>query len=161
MTIVIHEVRDEIAEHFRNNVFWGGLTYNSHALCLGTALATVDVLLEEGCIENAQKMGGVMRSHMERMQARHPSVRGFRQIGLFGMMDIQKNSRGDRICGYNENHPAMAALSSFFRNNGLFTYIRWGSFMCNPPLVINEEQLHEAFEIIDRGLAITDDVFEG
>lgn len=154
-------VRDEIAQHFRDNVFWGGLTYNSHALCLATASAVIDVMLDEGCIENAENMGRVMRAEMTRMQKKHPSVRGFRQIGLFGMMDVQKNARGERICGYNENHPAMGELSKFFRDNGLFTYIRWGSFMCNPPLVITEEQLLEAFEIIDRGLEITDAAMEG
>jgi taurine--2-oxoglutarate transaminase len=34
-------VRDKIADHFRNNVFWGGLTYNAHALCLATAEAVL------------------------------------------------------------------------------------------------------------------------
>ena len=57
---------------------------------------------------------------------------------------------------YNGSDPAMNDLSQFFRDNGLFTFVRWGSFMCNPPLCINEEQLEEAFEIIDRGLEITD-----
>ena len=49
----------------------------------------------------------------------------------------------------------------FFGEEGLFTFIRWGSFMCNPPLCITEEQLLEAFEIVDRGLEITDEAFEG
>mgnify|MGYP004255382629 CR=1 FL=1 len=32
-------------------------------------------------------------------------------------------------------------LGAFFRESGLFTFVRWGSFMCNPPLCITEEQL--------------------
>jgi adenosylmethionine-8-amino-7-oxononanoate aminotransferase len=32
--------------------------------------------------------------------------------------------------------------------------------MCNPPLCINEAEMAEAFEIIDRGLEITDAAFE-
>ena len=80
---------------------------------------------------------------------------------MFGMIDIQKNSAGDRIAPYNGSHPAMAELGKFFRENGLFTFIRWGSFMCNPPLCITEEQLRLGFEIIDRGLDITDRAFEG
>jgi adenosylmethionine-8-amino-7-oxononanoate aminotransferase len=35
------------------------------------------------------------------------------------------------------------------------------SFMCNPPLCITEAQLREGFEIIDRGLDITDAAYEG
>ena len=102
-----------------------------------------------------------MRSEMDRLQAKHPSVREGRCIGLFGMMDVQKNSSGERIASYNSNHPAMLKLNQFFRDNGLFTYIRWGSFMCNPPLCITEEQLLECFAIVDKGLDITDQYFEG
>ncbi|MGC6507632.1 MAG: aminotransferase class III-fold pyridoxal phosphate-dependent enzyme [Myxococcota bacterium] len=154
-------VSDPIAQHFQDNVFWGGLTYNSHALALATAEAVIDVMLEEGLVENAAKLGHVMRSEMDRLKAKHPSVREGRCIGLFGMIDVQKNSKGERIAPYNGTHPAMTELNQFFRDNGLFTFIRWGSFMCNPPLCITEEQLLECFAIIDRGLEITDRYFEG
>ncbi len=154
-------VNDAIADHFRKNVFWGGLTYNSHALSCATAIAAIEVLRDDGLVENAARLGGVMRAEMDRLQAKHPSVKGGRCIGLFGMMDIQKNSRGELIAPYNGGHPAMAELGKFFSDNGLFTFIRWSHFMCNPPLCIDETQLREAFAIIDRGLDITDRAFEG
>ncbi|MEC9070990.1 MAG: aminotransferase class III-fold pyridoxal phosphate-dependent enzyme, partial [Myxococcota bacterium] len=154
-------VSDPIAEHFRENVFWGGLTYNSHCIGLATAEAAIGVLLDEGLIDNAARLGEVMRSEMDRLTEKHPSVRGGRCIGLFGMMDVQKNSAGEPMAPYNGSHPAMGDLGRFFMDNGLFTFVRWGSFMCNPPLCITEEQLLEGFEIIDRGLDITDAAFEG
>jgi taurine--2-oxoglutarate transaminase len=77
------------------------------------------------------------------------------------MVDVQKNSAGERIAPYNGSHPAMGEFSSFLRDNGMFTFIRWGSFMCNPPLCITEEQLLEGYAIIDRALEITDAAFEG
>jgi taurine--2-oxoglutarate transaminase len=43
-------MRDKIADHFRKNVFWGGLTYNSHPVGLATAEAVLRVMLDE---ENA------------------------------------------------------------------------------------------------------------
>jgi len=154
-------VSDPIAAHFRDQVFWGGLTYNSHPLALATAEAVIDVLIGEGMIDNAAKMGAVMRAEMDRLTAAHPSAKVGRNIGLFGMMDVQRNSAGDLIAPYNGTHPAMQRLAAFFRDEGLFTFVRWSHFMCNPPLCITEEQLLEAFEIIDRGLAITDEAFEG
>ena len=154
-------VNDAIAKHFQDNIFWGGLTYNSHCLGLATAEAAIQVLLDEGLIDNAARLGGVMRAEMDRLQAKHPSVREGRCIGLFGMIDIQKNSRGERIAPYNGTHPAMAELGRFLLDNGLFTFVRWGSFMCNPPLCITEEELRGGFEIIDRALEITDRAFEG
>lgn len=152
-------LRDPIAKYFSDNVFWGGLTYNSHALALATAEAVIDVLVGEGMIENAAKMQGVMRSEMDRLKAKHPSMKEGRAIGLFGMIDVQKNAVGDPLAPYNGTHPAMGKLSKFFIDNGLFTFVRWSSFMCNPPLCITEEQLREGFEIIDRGLEITDEAF--
>ena len=149
-------VSDPIAAHFRENVFWGGLTYNAHCLGLATAEAVIEVMEEEKLVENAAKMGALMRVHMQRMKEKHPSVKAFRQIGLFGMIDVQKTPCGQPMAPYNGTSQPMADLGAHFRRNRLFTFVRWGSFMCNPPLCINEEQLEAAFEIIDRGLEITD-----
>ena len=52
--------------------------------------------------------------------------------------------------------PEMAALGRFFREEGLYTFVRWNYFFTNPPLTITEDELREGFEIIDRGLAIAD-----
>ena len=149
-------VSDRIADHFRENVFWGGLTYNSHPMGCAAALAVIDVIIDEGLVDNAAKMQAVMRGHMDRLQAKHPSMKEGRCIGLFGMIDLQKNAAGARMAPYNGTSEAMVALGKFFRQEGLFTFIRWGSFMNNPPLCITEAQLAEGFEIVDRGLDITD-----
>ena len=50
----------------------------------------------------------------------------------------------------------MAALGKFFRQEGLYTFVRWNTFFTNPPLCITEGELREAFAIIDRGLTETD-----
>ncbi|MFO7564807.1 MAG: aminotransferase class III-fold pyridoxal phosphate-dependent enzyme [Enhygromyxa sp.] len=154
-------VRRKIADHFREHVFWGGLTYNAHPFACSVALAVIDVLIGEGMIDNAARLEGVMRSEMDRLKAKHRSVREGRCLGLFGIIDLQKNAAGESIAPYNGTHPAMQKLGAFFRDEGLFTFVRWGSFMCNPPLCITEEQLREGFAIIDRGLDITDEAFEG
>ena len=149
-------VSDAIAKHFQDNVFWGGLTYNCHALGLATAEAVIDVLIDEGMVQNAADMGQIMRAEMDRLQAKHPSVREARNIGLFGIMEIQKNTRGERVAPYNGTSATMNELAAFFKKEGLFTFVRWDNFMCNPPLCITQEQLLECFDIVDRGLEITD-----
>lgn len=154
-------VSDRIADHFRKNVFWGGLTYNSHPVGLATAEAVIKVMQEERMVENAARLEAVMRSEMARLQAKHPSVMEGRALGLFGMIDLRKDSKNTPLAPYNGSHPAMNKLAGFFRENGLFTFTRWNNFTCNPPLCITEAELKHGFAIIDRGLEITDAAFEG
>ncbi len=161
MPLGVMGVSDKIANHFRENVFFGGLTYNAHPMCLAAALAAVEVLIDEKMVENSAKMGEVMRGHMERMQQKHKSVRGHRNIGLFGLIDLRKNSKNERLVPYAGAHPVMAKLGKFFKDEGLFTMLQWSTVMCNPPLCVNEAQIAEGFEIIDRGLSLVDEVFEG
>jgi taurine--2-oxoglutarate transaminase len=153
-------MRDPIAAHFEENMYWGGLTYNSHALGCAAAIAVLEVMAEEKLVERAASLQELMLAEMGRLADKHPSVRTFRCLGLFGVIELQKNAAGEPIAPFNGTHPAMTKLAAFFRESGLFTFVRWHYFMCNPPLTITEDQIREGFAIIDRGLEITDAAFE-
>ena len=85
-----------------------------------------------------------------------------RSIGLFGIVELVRNRRTkEPLAPYNGASPEMQKLAAFFRENGLYTFVRWNTFFTNPPLIITEEQLKEAFDIIDRGLHITDEAVTG
>jgi taurine--2-oxoglutarate transaminase len=121
------------------------------------ALATIRVYEEDGLIENARKMGGVMEQLGAELQAKHPSVGAVRSIGLFGIVELIRNRKTRQpMAPFNGTSNEMQALGKFFREQGLYTLVRWNSFYTNPPLCINEQQLREAFGIIDKALDITD-----
>jgi taurine--2-oxoglutarate transaminase len=150
-------MRHPIAQHFQDKVFFGGLTYNSHPVGCAAALATIKVYEDDNLIENAKKMGLIMKQLHADLQARHPSVGAVRSIGLFGAIELVRNRRTlEPMAPFNGSSEEMTALGKFFRQEGLFTLVRWNSFYTNPPLCITETQLREAFAIIDRGLEITD-----
>jgi taurine--2-oxoglutarate transaminase len=98
---------------------------------------------------------------MEALQRKHPSVLTHRNIGLFGIVELRKNSRNEPLAPYNGSHPAVAAFSKALTQAGLYTVCRWNTFMTNPPLTITEEQLREGFAILDRCLSIVDEAYEG
>ena len=150
-------MRHHIAQHFQNKVFYGGLTYNSHPMGCAAALATIRVYEEDGLIEKARKMGTVMKQLAADLEKRHPSVGAVRSIGLFGIFELVRNrSTRQPMAPFNGTSEEMAALGRFFREQGLYTLVRWNTFYTNPPLCITEQELREAFAIIDRGLEITD-----
>ncbi len=61
---------------------------------------------------------------------------------------------------FNQMNEPMQRVNRFLIDNGLATFVRWWNVMTNPPLCINEEQLAEGFEIIDRALDIADAAME-
>jgi taurine--2-oxoglutarate transaminase len=150
-------MRREIAEYFQKNVFYGGLTYNSHPLACAAALATIAVYEEDDLINRARTMGKLLGDLMADMKARHPSVGATRNIGLFGIFELVRDQKTlEPMAPFNGTAPEMQALGKHFRQEGLYTLVRWNTFYTNPPLCITEDELREAFVIIDKGLEITD-----
>ena len=152
---------DEIAAHFDDNVFSSGLTYSGHPMGIAAGVAALEVLRDEGLVENAARLQSVMCDHMKALKAKHPCIASYRATGLFGAMDFQRNAKGDPVSeGYNVTHPVIGKFVGALRDKGLFTLARWSIMFCNPPLCITEEQLGEAFAIVDECLAVIDEVVE-
>jgi taurine--2-oxoglutarate transaminase len=150
-------IRPRVAEHFEDTPYFGGLTYNSHPLACAAALATIGVYEEDGLIENARKMGEVMRRHHLELQERHPCVGAVRNIGLFGILElIRDRSTGEPMAPFNGASEEMKAIDRYLLDHGVYTMVRWWSIMTNPPLCIDDEQLASGFAILDEALTIGD-----
>ncbi|HEX2665769.1 MAG TPA: aminotransferase class III-fold pyridoxal phosphate-dependent enzyme [Candidatus Acidoferrum sp.] len=155
-------LRHHIAAYFQDKVFYGGLTYNSHPMGCAAALATIRVYEEDGLIENARKMGQVLKQLLSELASRHPSVGAVRSIGLFGLAELLRNRMTrEPMAPFNGSSEEMAALGRFFLEQGLYTFVRWNTFFTNPPLCISEKELREGFAIIDRGLQAADKAVVG
>jgi len=150
-------IKPEIAAHFEENVFYGGLTYNSHPLSCAAAIAAIRVLEEDDLVGNAKRLDPVMRRHHEALMTKHPSVGRVRNIGLFGILELVKSrDTMEPLSPYNVVNETMQAVNKALLERGLFTMIRFNGIMTNPPLCISEEQLEEGFGIIDEALELAD-----
>jgi taurine--2-oxoglutarate transaminase len=146
-------MRRGIADHFKDKVFYGGLTYNSHPLGCATALATLKVYEDDHLIEAARRMGAVMKDLLATLQSRHAIVGAVRSLGLFGIVELVKDRQTmEPLAPFNGTSEAMNKLRAIFREEGLYTFVRMNYFFTNPPLTITEEELRHGFDIIDRAL---------
>jgi taurine--2-oxoglutarate transaminase len=156
-------VRQQIADYFRDKVFQGGLTYNSHPLGCAAALATLRVYEEDDLIGNAKRLGPVMTQLLDELAQKHPCVGAHRSIGLFGLVELVKDPRTkEPLAPFGQSSPATRRLTTLLREEGLYTFVRWHTFFTNPPLCITEAQLREGFLMIDRALTrLTSEKIEG
>lgn len=151
-----------IAEHFKKNVFFGGLTYNAHPLCLAAAEACLNVMQEEQLIPHTQAMGKVMAELHQGLKSRHRCVGDVRSIGLFGVLELVRNREKKTLMSpFNTPSPDMAKLGAWLKERGLYVFISGSLVFTNPPLCITEAQLRETFAVLDEGLSLIDAVVEG
>ena len=148
---------DRIASYFDKNIFFGGLTYNAHPMSLAAAEACLQAMIDDDTMVHTQKMGRILRDLHGEMKDKHPSVGDVRSIGLFGVLELVRNRQTkEPMAPFNGTSPEMQKLGAFLKENGMYAFINWNNLFTNPPLCITEEQLREAFVLIDRALEITD-----
>ena len=151
-------MRRKIADEFRDKVFFGGLTYNSHPMGCAAALATIAVYEEDGLIDRARRRWATpWRATIGRCTT--PIRRSGRRATSACSASIElvrTRSPYEPMAPYNGTSDAMKAVGKHLRENGLYTFVRWNGIMTNPPLIITEEQLADGFEIIDAALNAAD-----
>ncbi len=151
---------DKIAQHFEKNVFYGGLTYNSHPTCLAAALACIRVYEEDKLVENAARLGKVLSQQLHKLKEKHPSVGDVRSLGLFSIVELVKNRKTrEPMAPFNAKPDQMGVMNDLRKaliDGGIYTFVRWNNFFVNPPLCITEEQLLEGLAIVDKALDVAD-----
>ena len=154
-------LRRSIADHFRDKVFQGGLTYNSHPLACAAALATLQVYEDDDLIGNAKRMGGVMQRLLADLAGKHRSIGAQRSIGLFGIVELTRDqATKEPLSPFGQTSDPMKRFTQYLREEGLYTFVRWHTFFTNPPLCITEAELKEGFAMIDRALSRLENSFQ-
>jgi taurine--2-oxoglutarate transaminase len=95
---------------------------------------------------------------LEALRDKHPCVGDIRGAGLHTVIELVKN-RDTRapLSPFNASpSEPMAKIASYFRQEGLSTFVRWNWIFCCPPLIITEDQIQEGLDLIDSALALAD-----
>jgi taurine--2-oxoglutarate transaminase len=50
----------------------------------------------------------------------------------------------------------MQKVSASFVEDGLSTFVKWNWIFCTPPLIINDAELQEGLDKVDRALTLAD-----
>lgn len=154
-------VSKEIAKHFDENVFLCGLTYNAHLLGCAAGIATIEVYKEEKLLENARAMGKVLKAELEKIRDSHPCVGQIRSIGLFAMVEFEKNSKThEPMVPYAADpEKIMPKIIGKLREKGFTTYSHENMVAVSPPLIIKEHEIKEAMAILDEVCTWVDETF--
>lgn len=160
-------VRAHVAEHFRDRILYAGLTQFGNPVGCASALATIEVMKEEGLVENSRRLGEYLMARLRVMRERHPSIGDVRGLGLFAAIEFVKDKSTREplvpwtVEHYEKKDPLMGQLLASLKEAGVFTYTRWNVLFICPPLSITQEELDWGLDRIDESIAPLDAAVKG
>jgi taurine--2-oxoglutarate transaminase len=141
-----------IARALEPQVLLTGLTYCGHPLACAAAVAAVQSYEDDGLIERSRRLGGRMFERLRQMQSRHMLIGDVRGgDGLFAVVELVRD-RGSRepLSPWPQMHPGLVKLLGEAMKAGVSFAARGNLILLAPPLVIDERDLGDALDLLDR-----------
>jgi len=142
-------VREPYKESFES--ISASSSYGGNPMACGAALATIEVIQEENLLERALHLGELALRRMERMRDEHPIVGDVRAKGCLMGIELVKDRR--------TKEPFDAAGKLVYQKafrKGL-AWIPAGHILrMSPPVVMEDEVLLKALDIIDESIGETE-----
>jgi 4-aminobutyrate aminotransferase len=120
-----------------------GSTYGGNPVACAAALATLDVIEEEHLLENAAKVGDLLRNGLRDIQSRQAAIREVRGLGLMIGVELPDHDR------------AAAVERGAFDRGLLLLGCGEASIRLSPPLVFREDQARVALGLVEEVVAAT------
>lgn len=118
-----------------------GSTYGGNPLACAVAVEALQVVIDENLAEKAENLGRIFRSEIEKMIPKYPFLKSVRGKGLLNAVLINDSPESSTAWD----------LCVELMNNGLLAKPTHGNIIrFAPPLVISEEDLYAAIEVLNR-----------
>ena len=123
-------------------------SYGGNPLAATAALTTVETILDEDLIDNAERVGAFLLAELRRLQDKYEFIGDVRGAGLLLGVDLVKNrATREPLARAVSEEVFLGALRRGLLLMGYFSRIR-----INPPLILSESEARD-------GIAILDEVF--
>lgn len=142
--------RDEVimAKPF-SNPSGSSSSYGGNPLASAAAHVTVKTILEEGLVENSEKVGAFMMKKLNAMKEKYPFIGEVRGKGLLIGVELVK----DRATKEKLDKETCKLIFTECLKRGLITMGYNPDIRINPPLVIDEATAEEGLSIMDEVFA--------
>ncbi|MBM7648102.1 putrescine aminotransferase [Bacillus ectoiniformans] len=150
--VIVREFIHQDLIKYSEGTLLHGFTYSGHPTACAVALKNIEILEEEQLIENAEKMGLIFSNHLQQLQQECKIVGEIRSLGLIGALELVKDQET------NERFPAKVSpkVIAEARKRGLIlrtvTFGNADTIVFSPPLVINEQEIKEMFDILKEAI---------
>ena len=158
-------VTEEVAEYFEDTLLNQGHTFAGHPTACAAGVAAIETYEQDGLVENARRMGEYLKSELEALADRHPSVGERRGVGLHQGIELTRSEdervpfeeRSDKV---SSRQTVLDDVGNRAKENGVYFYTSVNTIVVTPPLTITEAHVDEAIAALDDALEISDDAMK-
>jgi len=123
-------------------------SYGGNPLAAAAGLATLEILIKEDLVRNAERVGKVMLARLEALKEKHRCVGEVRGKGLMLGIELVRDRQTKEPLGKD----VTKALYQECLRRGLVAMTYSPSIRINPPLVIQEDKALAGLAILDEAL---------
>ncbi|MGP6220606.1 acetyl ornithine aminotransferase family protein [Caldiplasma sukawensis] len=123
-------------------------TYGGNVLASVSCIATIEAMKKENAVKNAEKMGAKLRKRLEELQEKYDVIGDVRGIGLMQAIDFVEDRRSKKPAVKLRNTVEYKA----FQNGIIVLGTGESAIRLIPPLIINEAQIDEGIEALEKGI---------
>ncbi len=160
-------IHNKIADFFtETKQFPHGFTYSGHALACAAGLAAINSYIDDDISANAEKMGVYLLDELEGIKDRHSTVGDVRGIGLIECIEFVRDKESkEPFVAKDPNAPMeerpIVSISDGCLQDGLLLMPTMSGSMLriSPPLIIGEEEVDTAVDILEKQITITEKRF--
>lgn len=147
----IHDVLKEKSE----GTLFHGFTYSGHPTAAAVALKNIEIIENEGLVENSRKMGELLLKEFKIMKADSPIVGDVRAVGLLGAVELVEDPETNKR--FSPDLKVAAKVIEALHERGVIcravTYEGTDIICFSPPLTINKEQIKTLVEKLDHSIS--------
>lgn len=126
-------------------------SYGGNPMACAAALASIEVIEEEGLLENARRLGQFFARRMERMKAEHPIIGDVRGKGCLLGIELVK----DRATKEPLDEAGRRVYQKAFKKG--LAWIPAGHILrLSPPIIMDEEIAAKGMDIVDEAIFETE-----
>lgn len=126
----------------------GHYTHEKNPVSCRAALTTIEIIQQEGLVENARAVGAYALERLHEMAERHPLIGDIRGLGLLIGVEL--------VLDRTDKTPAIDAAEAIMYaalEKGLSIKVSMGNTLCmTPPLIVSREEMDWAMTVIDACL---------
>lgn len=149
--VISEKLRDELID-LSDGAYMHGYTYSGHPMCCAVALKNLEIIEQEGLVENVRRMGEEIEKGFHWLQERHEGIGNIRGIGLLRAFEIFEDKESKKR--YEDPVSPKVAEEAMKRNmvGRSIIYEGQDTIALAPPFCITKEEVEKVITILDECL---------